>query len=703
MAEVKYRKPKHKKSQDSQSSSDECIDWVEAASKAAEVLEKPKVNRDEWMSLSAGFCPTVSRSEVRKSKHTEAKEKEKQDRLQLDNPGQHERELNPYWRDGGKGIPTESENSKSKEASSFSSGVGDKGLSWITRAYQRAKEQAKEEGRSLEDVAAERWGSLQKLENLIEDAKNRARGPSKSTFEREKFYEERRARHPERRRNKDDRRRYDDDRRRDDNDRKSSSRNFYKPEPHDGENSSESPNKRDERNRRRNDNDRKSYSKSFYKPESHDGEKSPVPPRRRDEWNRRESGWKAKSDKKSHEKHETQVAKEHFDEPMDVEPTTTQENVPNSPPSKLSDEEMNKLGAKIIKAEILGDSELVNKLRQQLKEAQMDRQFGSESNRGLEEKTVIINKHGGQQKNKRSKVQTHDEEGKRTRYFADDDQYSLKQMFEREKRNTVEDENILFSKMVSKGKDLDGDVDYVGRLTEEGAQHSKAVNELKSSSIRDACPHCYGTVSFAKHLVVATGTKVYVCVPQHVSLQEGHCFIVPMQHAIAATQIDEDVWEEIQDFRKALTKMFEKSDLDVVFFENSRNLRSFPHMYLECVPLPRDAGDTAPIYFKKALLECETEWSHNKKVVDLSQKDVRKAVPKGLPYFAVDFGLQGGFAHVIEDEKLFPRNFAQEIIGGILDLEPRMWRKPSIESFEDQQSKRFDLIKQFKTFDWSKA
>lgn len=45
--------------------------------------------------------------------------------------------------------------------------------------------------------------------------------------------------------------------------------------------------------------------------------------------------------------------------------------------------------------------------------------------------------------------------------------------------------------------------------------------------------------------------------------------------------------------------------------------------------------------------------------MDLSGKDVRRAVPKGLPYFSVDFGLDSGFAHVIEDEKMFPKNFAQ--------------------------------------------
>ena len=62
---------------------------------------------------------------------------------------------------------------------------------------------------------------------------------------------------------------------------------------------------------------------------------------------------------------------------------------------------------------------------------------------------------------------------------------------------------------------------------------------------------------------------------------------------------------------------------------------------------------------QKAIQECETEWSNNKKLVELHGKGLRRAVPKGLEYFSVDFGLQDGYAHVIEDLKLFPNNFAQ--------------------------------------------
>lgn len=96
-----------------------------------------------------------------------------------------------------------------------------------------------------------------------------------------------------------------------------------------------------------------------------------------------------------------------------------------------------------------------------------------------------------------------------------------------------------------------------------------------------------------------------------------------------------------------------------MFFETATRLNRHPHLVINCVPLPRDVGDMAAIYFKKALLECEAEWSMNKKVVDLKGKNIRKGIPKGLPYFWVDFGMDPGFAHVIEDQQLFPRNFAE--------------------------------------------
>lgn len=47
--------------------------------------------------------------------------------------------------------------------------------------------------------------------------------------------------------------------------------------------------------------------------------------------------------------------------------------------------------------------------------------------------------------------------------------------------------------------------------------------------------------------------------------------------------------------------MFESQNLDCVFMETHIYPRQQKHMVLECVPLPRELGDMAPIYFKVSI------------------------------------------------------------------------------------------------------
>ena len=76
--------------------------------------------------------------------------------------GQHERELNPYWKDGGKGLPEQEVKKHLKEAS-CKPVAGDGGVSWLRKALQRCHEIAEVEGCTAEDVAAERYGVSVKL------------------------------------------------------------------------------------------------------------------------------------------------------------------------------------------------------------------------------------------------------------------------------------------------------------------------------------------------------------------------------------------------------------------------------------------------------------------------------------------------------------------------------------------------------------
>ena len=57
-----------------------------------------------------------------------------------------------------------------------------------------------------------------------------------------------------------------------------------------------------------------------------------------------------------------------------------------------------------------------------------------------EEEAAATASGGGGRRRKKEKVATHDKDGKRARYFADDDRHDLKALFEREKLSTAEDQ-----------------------------------------------------------------------------------------------------------------------------------------------------------------------------------------------------------------------------------------------------------------------
>lgn len=67
----------------------------------------------------------------------------------------------------------------------------------------------------------------------------------------------------------------------------------------------------------------------------------------------------------------------------------------------------------------------------------------------------------------------------------------------------------------------------------------------------------------------------------------------------------------------------------------------------------------------------------------------------------MEFGRDGGFAHVIEDESLFPHYFGQEVVGGMLDLPPRTWLHPPTDSFDVLKQRNLRLSRHWRDYDWT--
>ncbi|XP_028817732.1 CWF19-like protein 2 [Denticeps clupeoides] len=769
----------------------------------------PNNQRDEWMSFDFLSMKMKSVAERRAEKEQE-KESEREKARAIEQAGLHKLELNPYWKDGGSGLPTEeSLGSEAKKASV----VNDGGLSWLRKSYQRMREQAEREQRSLDEVVSERYGSMDQFQKRLKEAEDAVYGSTGG--EREKGTERwRKGAHqtsnrdrplPPPWRDRDHGQDRDRDRsshqwRDQDRDRAEVRRRQKERDWSDSDRGEDqqkdlrgSRRDRDEQARRiedredssrprreesgRRGNDQSLFSLSslkgkFLKPsDSGDADQGSswakmqvtsigfMKPGNEEETHSSAPAWKritSVPQANPRQESESTATDQKQDSAALVESSETNNKTSSGSEDEdeeeedapvLTDEEMNKLGAKLVKAELLGNMALVEQLKSQLAAARKAKEARAQKSAAVEQSgkaqakvpdrarddqdvvlfrtdpsgrawpvnapTEPLEPKGGRRKKKA--VETH-RDGERVRYFQDDDAVDLREMVRREKMSSAADQNALYSRMAAKmmGKQ-DGDnytlddmfvssaaqKERSGR--EEERQRNRAIQEHRRLAGRmEKCPYCFDNPELPKHLIIAIGLKAYLCVPNCTSLTEGHCLIAPLQHHSCGTGLDEDVWSEIQMFRRALVKLFAAQEQDCVFMETHMNPRRRLHMVYECVPLPRELGDMAPIYFKKAIMESDEEWSMNKKVVDLSSKDIRQAVPKGLPYFSVDFGLQGGFAHVIENEQKFPHYFGKEIIGGMLDLEPRRWRKPARENFDDQRKKVLQFAQWWKPFDCTK-
>ncbi|XP_033486307.1 CWF19-like protein 2 [Epinephelus lanceolatus] len=850
------------------SSEDSGDEWVEAqpqtqAAKAWQVPEESKpsesnispvqnVERDEWMTFDFLAMRTTSTAEKRAEKER-LKEEERAKAQAIEQAGLHKLELNPYWKDGGTGLPPEK--MAGTEAKKEGPVVNDAGLSWLRKSYQRMKEQAEREQRNLSDVVAERYGSMEAFQQRLAEAEKAVYGQSRggegdrtarggwrkeedrerwrrrdgdgaerdrwrrsererdsSPADRERYHarreEERgrgrggyqdrekeggrdRDRFRERERDRDGDRGKDRQRERDggrdrerDNDRdrdrdrnrereRDSERNRERERPSAASASGQSWSQRSSslgslKNRflKPSEDDDSGEapqrpppparpSTGFLRPNSDDDEDSGPPSTRMPALKKSNTpAQESASFEKPQQDKERNPGKT-VTAPQDggdkaaastsrIESSSEEEEEEEELPL-LSEEEMNKLGAKLVKAEIMGNTAMIEKLKSQLdaahkaKESYAARKKLQETaqskvtGRSSEDQEVLLFRtdqsgrawpvnapsgpqepHGGRRKKKA--IETH-VDGERVRYFQDDDNVGLKEMVRREKMSSAQDQNALYSRMAAKmmGK-TDGDnytlddmfvsgaAQREGEGREEERMRSRAIGESRRlAASMEKCQHCFSSQELQKHLIVAIGSKVYLSLPAGVSMTEGHCHICPLQHHCSATGLDEDIWSEMQLFRRTLVRMFESQELDCVFMETHMFPRKRQHMVLECIPLPRELGDMAPIYFKKAIMECDEEWAMNKKVVDLSSKDIRRAVPRGLPYFAVDFGLQGGFAHVIENEQKFPHYFGKEVVGGMMDLEPRRWRKMIRENFDDQRKKVLQFAQWWKPYDCTKS
>ncbi|GMI93975.1 hypothetical protein like AT1G56290 [Hibiscus trionum] len=626
-------------------------DGRESSSLKESEIERKEIGL-EWM-LKPAFKPDKKPSELVEQLEEPPTEEIKKT---------HPRELNPYLKDNGTGYPEEADEKRvSVDRLLSSSVVGDGGASWRLKALKRAEEQAAREGRSIEEVVLERWGSLDILAEYgasrraaaprahLHAIRNRKQGPND---EKQNVADDQSERNSKRNTTK--------DYLRDVSLRHSEMR---APKVHD----SLSWGKQNHKNSLAKNAVAISTANKF----TNDGNFM-------QEFLRKQGNDTIASG--SHTNHDAN---------MDSEVKASETNEP-SEATTMSKESLsiNQLAAKALQLRLKGKHEEAQELLLEVESLKAKQSTGD---------------HASKQHNvdNRSRFVVHDISVRKGKDDDDSDKHLARR--------------IMQNKKFSLSGQADDEYDYEDgpsrKSRKKGGESNQKVSENNHLARRiltqqERCLFCFENPNRPKHLVVAIANFTYLMLPQWQPVVPGHCCILPMQHELATRTIDNNAWDEIRNFKKCLIMMFAKQDKEMVFLETVMGLaQQRRHCMIECIPVPREIARQAPVYFKKAIDEAEDEWSqHNaKKLIDTSEKGLRGSIPKNFPYFHVEFGLNKGFVHVIDDESQFKSSLGLNVIRGMLQLaEEDMYRRRRHQSADDQNQAVANFAREWELFDWTK-
>ncbi|CAM0136619.1 Pre-mRNA-splicing factor cwf19 [Umbelopsis sp. WA50703] len=621
--------------------------------------------RDTWMT-DAGMDFTSFGTVKQKAPK---EEKPNPDVLQVSS-----REINPHFK-AGLSIDQYPEQPKSTYK------IGDAGSKWRMTKLKRTMEQAEDEGRSLQEVALEKYGSMEKFEEAMHERREldrRQSGRGRGDDQRD-----RRGRHDNR------------------------------PQMMFSDSASSSRG-------------------SFKRPQEKSNQSSDV-----DEFGRERRAKRSLSPSPDEKEVKAKLAKaiSSTTAPVPARPVIiSQHSNPNlfSEKPPLTTDELNKLNAKVMKAKLMGAHNV----------AELEKEYEEEKKRADEHGTKrdpsvsivpTIDSQGklhefaisssskvpvsdGPRKRKEKFEGTHDSQtGERLKYGSNDDKLSLDDLVRQEKAGSrsATDMDMDLANRIAGDVTFEDDLEYMDEQAEkmatkkektEEAKIRHAINDHKrSQQALDSCRWCYQDGKPPQCAMISLGTKTYLSLPNVTDLTPGHCFIVPLQHSVSSLECDDDVWDEIRNFQKCLIRMFHEQGKGVVFMELVKNMKYQRHTVIECIPIPYGVVEDAPMYFQEAIMSAGDEWSQHKKVIDTGKKGFRRSMVKEMPYFHVWFNPNEGYGHVIEDEKEFPGWFGKEIVAGMMDLPPYLWRKPRFQNAKDNQERQRAFLKNWQKYDWTAA
>lgn len=217
--------------------------------------------------------------------------------------------------------------------------------------------------------------------------------------------------------------------------------------------------------------------------------------------------------------------------------------------------------------------------------------------------------------------------------------------------------------------------------------------------------------------ILYIGKYLYILVPNYTWIHSKfELLIVPKLHLrsfregigndgdIGCSKDEQNEFEcELRNIQRLLCRFYKSLNCGCIFTEILCYIRMerTVHAIIEVFPVPMNDGlfDSCSIYFKKAILESDSVWNTNKKLIEVklsvNGQNLRNSIPCSMAYFYVQFGMNLGFIHLIEDQSKFGKHFGREVIAGVLG---EVLFRQKFHNFSDMKNRCQENMKAFEPF-----
>lgn len=262
--------------------------------------------------------------------------------------------------------------------------------------------------------------------------------------------------------------------------------------------------------------------------------------------------------------------------------------------------------------------------------------------------------------------------------------------------------------------------------------------------IEERCPWCQASENHNADLIIAMGEAVFLSLPPpscpYLGREAFHCIIVPVEHLGSTLQATDDVvlWEEIRNFKKCLHRLAASMGGEAIFLETflpstkderlagdgldreisfkpsstspqhshshqaasvtgGRRPPSKRHAIIHALVIPRNRPDPQT-FFRQVLQEADEEWHQHQRILETGPKGgLRRTIPAGnFPFVYVDFALDAGYAHVVENRRLVGEDF---LLAAATDLLGLRWHERRRARANTQDARFFR--QKYSPFDWT--